>query len=85
MTDPKLSPSQAAVLRELQALGEHPWGNAATGGWWRAFHVRWFRGAERTDPEVQALTIPQVESRLRALAAKGLVQKRPGAAEFKAG
>jgi hypothetical protein len=48
----------------------------AFGGWFRPFQIRHFH--EDTTAEVKALTLDQIDYRLRKLAARGELEKKPG-------
>jgi hypothetical protein len=75
-----LTEARLAVLRELVWLTfEAPsWAAAPQGGFWRPYHVRYFRGQGRSEAARADLTLVQVRYQLGELVKQGYAEKAPG-------
>jgi hypothetical protein len=75
-----LTEARLAVLRELVWLTfEAPsYAAAPQGGFWRPYHVRYFRGQERSEAARAELTLVQVRYQLGELVKQGYAEKAPG-------
>lgn len=77
-----LTPAQQFVLNELTEISQYGMVKIVD-GYVRPFHIRYFRGKDTTPTAIQAMSLRAIESTLRRLFAKGLVEKRAGRAEFR--
>lgn len=72
-----MRPAQRAVLRELAELDRLD-DDQQLNGWWRAFHVRYYR--EQNPMAEKGVPLESVKTDLRHLAAAGLVERKAGKA-----
>ena len=82
-----LTSKQRVVLEELRWLCDDApaWARQANDGYWRAFHVRYFRAKDPArDPALRGMSVEAVGPHLSRLAQLGLaVQHSPGRALFR--
>lgn len=77
-----LTAQQQFVLTELTEISRYSMVQIVD-GYVRPFHIKFFRGKDGTPAAIRRMSLRSIDSTLRRLVDRGLVEKRAGKSEFR--